>query len=511
MSAIQRSACIRVLWMGIVISACQPPTSSDERRSLGPFELDPAVVPGETLDRELIVIGDPATTAMTIDIETKQFAPAPPGAPTPTAVTISTGDGTSVQTITANGRVNTSSIDGNVARVRLTAPGGVPLPNVTLFAVTLTRSSAPVVPADANALANRLSAVPLTAGQTVDFAYPEREIDYFFSFRAPRDGVYDFVYFGPGRLWLMSANDPDYPLTLTNTVDTVPKPGTTVPFVRITMTANEVRRMRADNAGAGAGRARVVVMETTEMQKLAFPSQTPSRFAVLTPGGVDHGGGYPADAGPLETWDCKNWEGSRAILSNAPLPGFRPATLVPRCYQGHQGTDWPIVTPAPPPFQIQANVAASGVVFAVDDTHFDGCFWDVFSLAIRCPSGFLTTAAPVDNFIAIRQDDGLFAYYVHGGTGSAMVVPGQKVACGELLFVVSSAGNSTGPHLHFELQNITSTALTDSDRFTNMALITPQGQSFRGIRTKADSVDAFGPVNRWRSLGPANVPSDACR
>lgn len=493
----------------LAIPACAPATISEQTRSLGPYALDPAVTPGDNVDRELIIIGDPATTNMTIDLDVRQLAPLPPQV-TPTSVTISSGDGTVVQTITTDGSITSSAVGGNVARVRLRAPGNLPIPNVTLNALTLTRASGPAIPVDAAQLANRLSSVPLGVGQTVDFAYPAADNYYWFTFTAPREGVYDFAYFGPGRLWIMDGNDTAYPIGTSATADTVPKPGTAVPFVRISLFANEVRRMRADNEGAGAGRARVVVMETTGMQPLAFPSQTPSRF-IVTPMGVDHGG-YTDDIDVIEQLDCKNWDGQRGVLSNAPLPGYRIAFGPPPCYKDHHGTDWPMLTPLPPPFQTMANVAAAGVVIAVDHTHADFCTLEPFTTKVRCPDAPLSTIAPIDNYVAIRQEDGLIAYYVHGATGSTLVVPGQKVACGEALFVISSAGNSVGPHLHFEMRNLHGGALTDSDRFTNMALLEGQGQSFKPIRSKSDWVDPFGPdVSRWRSLDSADVPRDGCR
>ena len=51
-----------------------------------------------------------------------------------------------------------------------------------------------------------------------------------------------------------------------------------------------------------------------------------------------------------------------------------------------------------------------------------------------------------------RHDDGSLALYAHLRTGSVTARPiGARIAAGEYLGVIGSSGNSTGPHLHFEV------------------------------------------------------------
>lgn len=58
------------------------------------------------------------------------------------------------------------------------------------------------------------------------------------------------------------------------------------------------------------------------------------------------------------------------------------------------------------------------------------------------------------NTIAIEHSDGSVAYYFHMKEGSVTSrQEGQLVRTGEYLGVVGSSGNSTGPHLHFEVQD----------------------------------------------------------
>ena len=68
----------------------------------------------------------------------------------------------------------------------------------------------------------------------------------------------------------------------------------------------------------------------------------------------------------------------------------------------------------------------------------------------KCGGGF-------GNHVVIRHSDGNFTYYTHmqnSSSCSAMrnLRNGQRVSQGEKVGCVGSSGNSTGPHLHFEVR-----------------------------------------------------------
>ena len=54
--------------------------------------------------------------------------------------------------------------------------------------------------------------------------------------------------------------------------------------------------------------------------------------------------------------------------------------------------------------------------------------------------------------VVIRHANGTQTYYGHGTRGSICVRPGQIVKKGEKIMLSGSTGNSSGPHLHFEVR-----------------------------------------------------------
>lgn len=56
------------------------------------------------------------------------------------------------------------------------------------------------------------------------------------------------------------------------------------------------------------------------------------------------------------------------------------------------------------------------------------------------------------NFLIIESKDG-YVVYAHAQTGSIIVSPGDKVAPGHRLANVGHSGNSTAPHLHFQIMD----------------------------------------------------------
>lgn len=56
------------------------------------------------------------------------------------------------------------------------------------------------------------------------------------------------------------------------------------------------------------------------------------------------------------------------------------------------------------------------------------------------------------NYVTVESSDG-YVVYAHAQTGSILVSPGDKVVPGQPLASVGHSGNSTAPHLHFQLMD----------------------------------------------------------
>lgn len=70
--------------------------------------------------------------------------------------------------------------------------------------------------------------------------------------------------------------------------------------------------------------------------------------------------------------------------------------------------------------------------------------------------GYVVTSTRLNgsygNYIIIAHYNGLYTLYAHGQDGSRTVAAGQTVKQGQQIMRVGSTGNSSGPHLHFEVR-----------------------------------------------------------
>ncbi len=65
----------------------------------------------------------------------------------------------------------------------------------------------------------------------------------------------------------------------------------------------------------------------------------------------------------------------------------------------------------------------------------------------------ITLETVAGNHIDLDLGGGVYAMYAHLQPGSLRVKVGDKVKRGQLLALVGNTGNSTEPHLHFQLMN----------------------------------------------------------
>lgn len=134
---------------------------------------------------------------------------------------------------------------------------------------------------------------------------------------------------------------------------------------------------------------------------------------------VDHNASYP---NVLQDWNC----GTRTYDTDA---GYN-----------HQGIDyflWPFDWNLMEAGAVKIVAAAPGMIVGKYDGNFDkNCAFN--------PGSW--------NAIYLRHDDGSLTWYGHMKNGSLTDKGlGDMVETGEYLGTVGSSGNSTGPHLHFEV------------------------------------------------------------
>ncbi|MCO4807579.1 MAG: peptidoglycan DD-metalloendopeptidase family protein [Flavobacteriales bacterium] len=134
--------------------------------------------------------------------------------------------------------------------------------------------------------------------------------------------------------------------------------------------------------------------------------------------------------------------GKDFIIANYVDWGFGTAINDNHCltktYDGHQGTDFVIRNFALMDSGINVLAVDSGVVIFTHDGEFDREKVSVLSKGLG-------------NYIGITHEFELQTYYGHLKNGSILVEEGDTVVAGQVIGQVASSGNSTDPHLHFEL------------------------------------------------------------
>ena len=76
----------------------------------------------------------------------------------------------------------------------------------------------------------------------------------------------------------------------------------------------------------------------------------------------------------------------------------------------------------------------------------------IFRVVSGCVEGDLKCGGGFGNHVMIEHQDGNYTIYAHLYEDSITVKEGDSVIAGEVIAKVGSTGNSTGPHLHFEVR-----------------------------------------------------------
>lgn len=206
----------------------------------------------------------------------------------------------------------------------------------------------------------------------------------------------------------------------------------------------------------------------------------------------------PADAVPSH--GVRAYGQSHAIDLIRPRPAGTPAS-------------YPILGGFREPMQFASfgepihAVAAGRVVGVVDNRrdHRSRSSWLAFAYMMVI-EGLRDLGGPstvIGNHVVIRHADDLYSLYAHVQRGSATVAVGDDVAAGDVLGVIGNSGNTSEPHLHFQLMDRSSPLRAAGVPFRFRDIEQTAGAFDRGWSTKEPMADIVPGV-------PANFQVFSC-
>jgi murein DD-endopeptidase MepM/ murein hydrolase activator NlpD len=428
------------------------------------------------------------------------------------SVDVLSSSGTQLQHIAmtdlpGSGEITTVRVDGNNAILKVLVPTGLPAPTVLVRALETTTTTRGAFPVDSPP-GPHVTAFPLQPGVPIDVPLGPQVTRYFTVAGQPPPATFDLLVSGGGALVMADPSSSDYPVASSSVQrreDLVPLMPRMLRWtgesdtLRLAITTEGLSEDQRKSQPSHARIALAPVPPTSA--KLAFPSPRTGDFIRSWVLHVDHDG----SAGP-NWYVCTTYDGTSETVTvdppDIPLPGGKkivtPAVSGPRipavCYDSHQGTDFPLALgPVGQALGVDVSAAAPGMVMAVTDGDFDKCFLAPTG-SVACPG----SSPQLENFLAVHQDDGLIAFYFHIRRGSALVKPGDRVACGQLLAQAASSGDSIVPHLHFELQKL-------PDLMSPDGLADFTKDTVRGLGRTIDPYPAL-----WGQLPRDDLPSPTC-
>lgn len=131
-------------------------------------------------------------------------------------------------------------------------------------------------------------------------------------------------------------------------------------------------------------------------------------------------------------------------VDHDPGPGVKDYACGRMTGDGHKGTDFAIRDLATMSSGVSVRAAAAGRVSAVRDGMEDQ-FFDT-------AGGDSVGGRECGNGVRIDHGDGWFSLYCHMRRGSTLVIKGDEVRAGQSLGLVGLSGQTSFPHLHFDLR-----------------------------------------------------------
>ena len=132
-------------------------------------------------------------------------------------------------------------------------------------------------------------------------------------------------------------------------------------------------------------------------------------------------------------------------VDHDPGPGVRDYRCGGRSGDGHKGTDFAIRDLAVMAAGVEVRAAAAGVVLAIRD--------GVPDVGMDQLDPATLAKAQCGNGIRLDHGDGWETWYCHLRRGSLAVQEGDQVAAGQPLGLVGFSGETSFPHLHFDVRH----------------------------------------------------------
>ena len=173
-------------------------------------------------------------------------------------------------------------------------------------------------------------------------------------------------------------------------------------------------------------------------------------------------GGEPVTVGPPVTGE---WLAVHTPAARVPSHGLHAYAqtyaldlTVP--HDGRTSRWWPITRPPEdfPAFGRPVVAAADGTVVRTSDWQRDHRSRDslpavAFVLLEGSVRELAGPAGLLGNHVTLAHDDGTYTVHAHLQQHSVRVEPGDQVRAGQTLAACGNSGNSTEPHLHFQVQD----------------------------------------------------------
>ena len=131
-------------------------------------------------------------------------------------------------------------------------------------------------------------------------------------------------------------------------------------------------------------------------------------------------------------------------VDHDPGPGVRDYACGPVTGDAHKGTDFAIRDLKEMVEGVEVRAAAAGVIDALRD--------GVPDVALEEGGREAIAGRECGNGIRIAHGDGWSTWYCHLRRGSVMVAEGDRVEVGQPLALVGLSGETSFPHLHFDVR-----------------------------------------------------------